>query len=297
MQTFRTKLSQVETALHEAAVYCGHGYESVSDEAVALVLGAAGLPPEQPLSLLDQPFPGQADPRLEALVGKRCRQRLPVAYCLQEAYLAGLRFIADPRALIPRSPVAHVVAERLVPWWPVDREPGVIVDVCCGGGSLGLVAAEAFPRAMVLLSDLDEQALSLASENIALYGRADRVCAMRADLLTSLSSGSVDVVLANPPYVSRAEMTELPPEYSAEPRIALEADAEGTALAVRLLREGGRVLAPDGLMVLEVGETWRALEDRLSKVPFLWLELPQGGSGVAVINAHELRDWDAAGIL
>ena len=297
MQTFRTKLSQVETALQDAAVYCGHGYESVADEAVALVLGAAGLSPEQPLSLLDQPFPGEVESRLAALLDQRCRQRLPVAYCLEEAYLAGLRFITDPRALIPRSPVAHVVAERLAPWWPDDREPGLIVDVCCGGGSLGLVAAEAFPDAIVLLSDLDGQALSLASENIALHGRADRVIALRADLLSALSSSSVDAVLANPPYVSRAEMAELPPEYNAEPRMALEADAEGTELAVRLLREGARVLAPDGLMLLEVGETWRALEGRLPKVPFLWLELPQGGSGVAVINAHELRDWDAAGIL
>ena len=297
MQTFRTKLSQVETALHEAAVYCGHGYESVSDEAVALVLGATGLPPEQPLSLLDQPFPGEAEFRLAALLDKRCRQRLPVAYCLEEAYLAGLRFIADPRALIPRSPVSHVVAERLTPWWPEEREPGVIVDVCCGGGSLGLVAAEAFPGAIVLLSDLDGQALTQASENIALHKRADRVIALRADLLSALSSGSVDVVLANPPYVSRAEMADLPPEYNAEPRMALEADAEGTELAVRLLREGARVLAPDGLMLLEVGETWMTLEDRLPKVSFLWLELPQGGSGVAVISAQELRDWDAAGIL
>ena len=297
MQTFRTKLSQVETALHEAAVYCGHGYESVSDEAAALVLGAARLAPEQPLSLLDQPFPIEAEPRLEALVDQRCRQRLPVAYCLQEAYLAGLRFIADARALIPRSPVAHVVAERLAPWWPEDREPGLVVDVCCGGGSLGLVAAEAFPKATVLLSDLDEQALSLASENVDLHDRAERVYAVRADLLSALSSDSVDVVLANPPYVSRAEMADLPPEYNAEPRMALEADAEGTALAVRLLREGARVLAPDGLMLLEVGETWMTLEDRLPKVSFLWLELPQGGSGVAVISAQELRDWDAAGIL
>ena len=297
MQTFRTKLSQVETTLQDAAVYCGHGYESASDEAVALVLGAAGLAPEQPLSLLDQPFPVEAEPHLAALLDQRCRQRLPVAYCLKEAYLADLRFIADARALIPRSPVAHVVAERLSPWWPEDREPGLIVDVCCGGGSLGLVAAEAFPDAMVLLSDLDEQALSLASENIVLHRRSDRVIALRADLLSALSSGSVDVVLANPPYVSRAEMAELPPEYNAEPRIALEADAEGTELAVRLLREGARVLAPDGLMLLEVGETWMTLEDRLPKVPFLWLELPQGGSGVAVISAQELRDWDAAGIL
>ena len=92
-------------------------------------------------------------------------------------------------------------------------------------------------------------------------------------------------------------MAELPPEYNAEPRIALEADAEGTELAVRLLREGARVLAPNGLMLLEVGETWMTLEDRLPKVPFLWIELPQGGSGVAVISAQELRDWDAAGIL
>ena len=297
MQTFRTKLSQVETTLQDAAVYCGHGYESASDEAVALVLGAAGLAPEQPLSLLDQPFPVEAEPHLAALLDQRCRQRLPVAYCLKEAYLADLRFIADARALIPRSPVAHVVAERLSPWWPEDREPGLIVDVCCGGGSLGLVAAEAFPDAMVLLSDLDEQALSLASENIVLHRRSDRVIALRADLLSALSSGSVDVVLANPPYVSRAEMAELPPEYNAEPRIALEADAEGTELAVRLLREGARVLAPDGLMLLEVGETWMTLEDRLPKVPFLWIELPQGGSGVAVISAQELRDWDAAGIL
>jgi len=297
MQTFRTKLSQVETALRDAAICCGHGYESAYDEAVALVLGAAGLPPEQPLSLLDQPFPVEAESQLAALLDQRCHHRLPVAYCLKEAYLAGLRFIADPRALIPRSPVSHMVAQRLTPWWPEDQEPGVIVDVCCGGGSLGLVAADAFPDAIVLLSDLDGQALSLASENIALHRRSDRVIALRTDLLSAFSSGSVDLVLANPPYVSRAEMAELPPEYNAEPRIALEADAEGTELAVRLLREGVRVLAPDGLMLLEVGETWMALEDRLPRVPFLWLELPQGGSGVAVISAQELRDWDAAGIL
>ena len=297
MQTFRTKLSQVETALQDADVYCGHGYESVWDEAVALVLGAAGLSPEQPLSLLDQPFPLDAETRLMDLLERRCDQRLPLAYCLQEAYLAGLRFIADPRALVPRSPVSHVVAERLSPWWPEDREPAVIVDVCCGGGSLGLVAAEAFPRATVLLSDLDELALSLAAENIGLHGRSDRVCALRADLLSAIQSGSVDMVLANPPYVSQAEMTELPVEYRAEPRIALEADAGGTELAVSLLREAVRILAPDGLMMLEVGETWTALEERLPKVPFFWLELPQGGSGVAAISAQELRDWDAAGIL
>jgi ribosomal protein L3 glutamine methyltransferase len=150
---------------------------------------------------------------------------------------------------------------------------------------------------MVLLSDLDQEALSLATENIILHEQSERVCAVRADLTSVIRSGCVDILLANPPYVSRAEMAELPSEYSHEPRIALEADAEGTELAVRLLRDAVRVLAPDGLMLLEVGETWMTLEDRLPKVPFIWLELPQGGSGVAAISAQELRDWDAAGIL
>ena len=297
MQTFRTKLSQVESALEKAGVYCGHGYESVADEAVALVLGAADLVPEQPVSLLDEPFPDDAEAQLADLLDRRCRRRLPVAYCLEEAYLAGLRFISDARALVPRSPVSHAVAERLSPWWPAQRDPAVIVDVCCGGGSLGLVAAAAFPDAAVLLSDLDQQALSLSTENIILHGRSDRVRAVRADLTGAICSGCVDILLANPPYVSRAEMAELPPEYSHEPSMALEADAEGTDLAVRLLREAARVLAPDGLMLLEVGETWMTLEDRLPKVPFLWLEMPQGGSGVAAISAQELRDWEAAGIL
>ena len=297
MQTFRTKLGQVETTLQEAGVYCGHGYDSVTDEAVALVLGATGLPPPQPLSLLDQPFPSDAEARLATLLDRRCRERLPVAYCLGESHLAGIRFIADPRALVPRSPIAHVVAERLSPWWSQVRDPDVIVDVCCGGGSLGLIAAEAFPGATVLLSDLNSLAISLAAENTTLHNRSDRVFMLRADLMSALGSGSADVVLANPPYVSRGEMAELPPEYCHEPRMALEADADGTELAVTLLRKAVRVLAPDGLMLLEVGETWPVLEDRLPKVPFLWLELPQGGVGVAAISAQELRDWNAAGIL
>ena len=281
--------------LQEAGVYCGHGYESVIDEALALVLGATGLPPVEPLSLLDQPFPSDAEVPLAALLDRRCRQRLPLAYCLGESYLAGLRFIADPRALVPRSPISHVVAERLL-------RGGLKVETRM---SLWMYAAAAAvwayrPRPSLvqrLLSDLDPQAISLAAENTTLHSHPDRVFMLRADLLSALRSGSADVVLANPPYVSRGELAELPPEYCHEPRIALEADADGTELAVNLLHDAVRVLAPDGLMLLEVGETWVALENRLPKVPFLWLELPQGGAGVAAISAQELRDWDAAGIL
>jgi len=297
METFRTKLRQVDKALAEASVCCGHGYESVHDEAVALVLGAAHLAPNQSLDLLDQAYPSEANERLDALVRGRCEDRMPVAYLLGVAYLAGLSFLSDQRALVPRSPIAHLIEEGLIPWWRGTKPPSVIADVCCGGGSLGILAAKRFPEASVWLADLDPDALALASENIARHRLSGRVRCVQGDLLTHFGEQSVDLLIANPPYVSDREMSELPPEYRHEPRIALEAEAAGTELAVRMLGQARSVLSADGLLVLEVGETMVELEARLERVPFLWLDLPQGGSGIAAISAQELRDWHAAGIL
>ena len=297
METFGTKLGQVERALLDAGVYCGHGYFSAHDEAVALLLGASGLSPDQDQSLLDAPFPPEAATQLDIWVAERCISRKPTAYILGEAYLGGYRFLSDERALIPRSPIAHLILEELSPWWSADFSPGTIVEVCCGGGNLGIVAAQVFQQSRVWLADLDASALSLARDNVALHKLADRVGCYRGDLLTAIAPGSVDLIIANPPYVSAAEMADLPPEYRHEPAMALVSEEEGTQLARQLLQQAATALRPDGLMVLEVGETMWEMEARYPKVPFLWLDLPQGGSGIAAMRAQELRDWSAAGIL
>jgi len=297
MATFGTKLGQVEAALDAAGLCFGHGYESAHDEAVALLLAAVKLPAAQSADLLAEPFPVEAEKRLGQMLAARCDQRQPVAYIIGEAYLAGVRFLSDHRALVPRSPIAQLLTEGLFPWWAAASPPRHIVDVCCGGGSLGIVAATCFPEATVLLSDLDSQALSLAAENIRFNDLGSRVFCLQADLLSALAAGSVDLILSNPPYVSTAEMRDLPAEYEHEPQVALEAEAEGTALALRVLRTAGLLLTSEGLLVLEVGETAETLECSLPRVPFTWVDLPQGGSGVAVISAQELRDWSAAGLL
>ena len=297
MATFATKLGQIEAALDAAGLCFGHGYASAHDEAVALLLAAAKLPAEQTAALLAEPFPVEAETRLNQMLAVRCNERQPVAYIVGEAYLAGVRFLSDHRALVPRSPIAQLLTEGLFPWWAAASSPRHIVDVCCGGGSLGIVAATCFPEATVTLSDLDSQALSLAAENVRFNDLGSRVFCVQADLLAALAAGGVDLILSNPPYVSVAEMRDLPAEYEHEPRVALEAEAEGTALALQVLRTAASVLSSEGLLVLEVGETAEALECSLPRVPFTWVDLPQGGSGVAVISAQELRDWRAAGIL
>ena len=297
MATFATKLGQVQAALDAAGLCFGHGYESAHDEAVALLLAAAKLPAAQSTALLAEPFPVEAEKRLSQMLAARCDARQPVAYIVGEAYLAGVRFLSDQRALVPRSPIAQLLTEGLFPWWAAASPPRHIVDVCCGGGSLGIVAATCFPEATVVLSDLDGQALSLAAENVRFNDLGSRVFCLQADLLTALAAGSVDLILSNPPYVSAAEMRDLPAESEHEPRVALVADAEGTALAAKVLKAASSLLTSEGLLVLEVGETAETLECSLPHVPFTWVDLPQGGSGVAVMSAQELRDWRAAGIL
>ena len=223
METFGAALSEVVERLTTANVFCGHGYESIHDEAVALVLGAARLPPEQTRDLLADPFPERAVARLSELLRGRCEDRVPLAYLLGEAWLAGLCFNCDDRALVPRSPIAQVLVEGCRPWWSQPMAPRTVVDLCCGGGSLGIIAAHVFTSSVVLLSDIDQLALSLAHENIQRCAPNGRVHCVMAHLLTPLAPKSIDLILANPPYVSTSEMHQLPPEYRYEPYGALQA--------------------------------------------------------------------------
>lgn len=290
MTTFRDILIHTETHLIEAGVFCGHGYESEHDEAVALVLAAASLSLlETGAEILDLPYPDKAKEALDEFLHKRCEMRLPVAYITGEAWLGPLCFKSDYRALVPRSPVAELVLNKLQPWYP-DISPGVIVDVCCGGGSLGMLAKWVFPDAQVLLSDIDSDAVGLARENAALH-TVDAV--IRADLLAWCADDSVDVILANPPYVDAEDMQNLPAEYLHEPGLALSGGYDGLDLVRTMLIDAARILRSDGVLVLEVGNSIEALEGLSPLLPPTWVELEQGGHGVAVFMAQDLAQWAA----
>jgi ribosomal protein L3 glutamine methyltransferase len=290
LATFRDILISTEKQLIEAEVFCGHGYESEHDEAVALVLAAASLSPlETGTEVLDEVYPADAEPVLVSYLSARCEKRLPVAYITGEAWLGPLCFKSDRRALVPRSPVAELVLNALQPWYE-GTSPSVIVDVCCGGGSLGMLAKWVFPGAQVLLSDIDADAVELARENAALH-EVDAV--VRADLLAWCADDSVDVILANPPYVDAEDMSDLPPEYLHEPGLALRGGEDGLDLVRVMLVDAARILRAGGILILEVGNSVEALEGLSPLLPPLWVELEQGGHGVAVFMAQDLAQWAA----
>ncbi|MEC7517705.1 MAG: 50S ribosomal protein L3 N(5)-glutamine methyltransferase [Pseudomonadota bacterium] len=288
MTTFREILIAAETELLSAELFFGHGYESAHDEAVALVLAAADCSlVDTNVAILDAGYPVTALPKLRSFLTARCQERLPVAYIIGEAWLGHLCFKSDARALVPRSPVAELVLNQFEPWYQ-GPDPQVIIDVCCGGGSLGMLAKSLFPSAQVLLSDLDSAALSLASENSQIHA-VDAI--VRADLLSWCGSSCVDIIIANPPYVDADDMQGLPAEYRHEPGLALAGGDDGLDLVRVLLTDAARILRPTGLLILEVGNSFGALDDLSNQLHPIWVDLAYGGHGVAVFMAQDLAQW------
>jgi ribosomal protein L3 glutamine methyltransferase len=248
-------IRNTEQRLRAAGLYYGHGTDNPHDEAAFLVLRGLRLPFNTDLS-------GPADPaRVEPLVKRRIRERIPAAYLLNEAWLDGERFYVDRRVIVPRSHIAFLLKGLRI-------APRRVLDLCTGSGCLAILAARAFPDAQVDASDVSAAALAVARRNVRAHRLARRIRLIRSDLFEGL--GKYDLVLANPPYVSAKGMRALPPEYRHEPGLALGAGSGGMDLVARILDSIESHLNPGGLLVCEVGDGKRALERAYPRLRLRW---------------------------
>ena len=274
----------------DAGVFFGHGTDNAWDEAVQLVLAVAGLPLDSGDEVLSVSIDAQAQARLGTLLQQRIELRRPLPYLLGRAWYAGLEFIADERALVPRSPLAELILSDFLPWY-TGPGPKRLLDLCCGGGSIGLSAAYYHPELEVDLADLDTEALALALENTAFHQLQGRCNVLQSDLFEQLAGRRYDIILSNPPYVDAQDIAAMPREYLSEPEIALGSGADGLDITRRILCCAEDFLEPEGLLVVEVGNSWEALEASYPTVPFTWLEFEQGGHGVFTLSAKELKSY------
>jgi ribosomal protein L3 glutamine methyltransferase len=250
----RELIRQTARRLRAAKLHFGHGTDNAHDEAAFLVLRGLGLPFDADLS-------GPADPaRIELLVKRRIKERIPAAYLLNEAWLDGERFYVDRRVIIPRSHLAFVL-KKLHP------APRRILDLCTGSGCLAILAARAFPRARVEASDISAAALQVAARNVRMHKRPIKL--VRSDLFSKLK-GRYDLIVSNPPYVTTAAMRKLPPEYRHEPGLALGAGRDGLDFVARILAGAQERLNPGGVLACEVGEGRAALERAYPAASFRW---------------------------
>ena len=276
--------------LDAAQVAFGHGTDNAFDEASWLVLWRLGLPLDTPLdgleSLADTPVQPQDQARVTALFDQRIATRKPAAYLTGEAWLQGVPFYVDERAIVPRSFIAELLAMDAIDPWLAPNATRVL-DLCTGNGSLAVLAALAYPELHIDAADIDADALAVARINVERHGLQQRIDLLLSDGWSALAQ-RYDLVLCNPPYVNSASMAQLPPEYRAEPTLALAGGTDGMGFIRRMLRGAAQHLQAGAALVLEIGHERDHFEAAFPRLELVWLQTSAGPDQVVLITREAL---------
>ena len=290
-------LQVAQNRLEQAELSYGHGTTNAHDEAAWLVLWSLGLPLDCDLEqVATQAVDEVQVERAMALVDERITSRKPAAYLTHEAWLQGVPFYVDERAIVPRSFIAELIAnaegaESIDPW--LGEHTRKVLDLCTGNGSLAVLAALAWPDVQVDAADISPDALAVAQINVERHQLQDRVRLVESDGWSALP-GSYDLILCNPPYVCRAGMDALPPEYLAEPRISLDGGLEGgddgMDFVRHLLADAARHMNPGAVLVLEIGNEREHFERAFPRLEAYWPDTTSGTGPVVLLTQEALAE-------
>jgi ribosomal protein L3 glutamine methyltransferase len=286
-----TLIQAVEAAaqrLREAGVSFGHGTTNAFDEAVWLVLWRLGLPLDELDGVAERVLTDAEVQAVDTLVQERITTRRPAAYLTQEAWLQGVPFYVDERAIVPRSLIAEPLADGTLDAW-LGEHTRRVLDLCTGNGSLAVLAALAWPEVTVDAADLSADALAVARINVERHGLQQRVTLHQGDGLAALAGQPPhDLILCNPPYVNSASMAALPAEFRAEPALALAGGDDGMDFIRGLLRTAPAHLSEHGVLVLEIGHERAFFEAAFPRLEVVWLPTSAGDDQVLLVTRDAL---------
>jgi ribosomal protein L3 glutamine methyltransferase len=290
LSTIRDLIRWSVSRFNEAGIFYGHGTENAWDEAVALIVHSLHLPNDINPAVMDARVTSKEREEIYNLIQRRVQDRVPLPYLTHEAWFAGESYFVDERVLIPRSPIAELIQNQFQPW--IEPESvHQILDLCTGSGCIAIACAKAFPDAKVVAGDISSDALAVAKINVLRHEVEEQVELHQSDLFAELPEKKYDIIVSNPPYVDAEDMSSLPNEYHHEPELGLAAGASGLDVALRILKNALRYLSPNGILIIEVGNSEYALAEQFPDVPFTWLEFQNGGGGVFLLTAKELKQY------
>ena len=273
--------------LEQAGVSFGHGTTNAHDEAAWLVLWRLGLPLDSDVDFMaNQPVAPADQARVATLFEERIATRKPAAYLTKEAWLQGVPFYVDERAIVPRSFIAELIADGGIDEFLSDQTRRVL-DLCTGNGSLAVLAAMAWPEVDVTGADISPDALAVARINVDKHGLQDRIALQLSDGLAAVP-GPWDLILCNPPYVNAASMAQLPAEYRAEPELALAGGADGMDFVRQLFADAPACMSEDAVIILEIGNERAYFEAAFPQLPVFWLDTSSGEDQVLLVTRRAL---------
>lgn len=286
-----TLIDAVEAAaarLTAAQVAFGHGTQRAFDEAAWLVLWRLALPLDALDAHADRRLTAPEVDAIDALIQARIDTRQPAAYLTGEAWLHGVAFDVDARVIVPRSLIAEPLLDGTLDAW-LSAPPLRVLDLCTGNASLAVLAAMAWPQAHVDAAELSVDALAVARKNVQRHALAARIELLQGDGLAAVAGRRYDVVLCNPPYVNAASMKALPPEYRAEPSMALVGGIDGMDFIRGLIANAHHHLSDAGILVLEIGHEVAHFERAFPALDVAWLETSGGDVSVLLCSRSALH--------
>ena len=289
--TVAAAVAQAALRLSSAGLAFGHGTTNAEDEAAWLVLWRLGLPldsdlSDAPDSIAHRTVTAEEAAAVDALIDQRIQTRKPAAYLTHEAWLQGVPFYVDERAIVPRSFIAELLADGSIDDF-LGEHTRRVLDLCTGNGSLAILAAMAYPEVEVTGADISADALAVARINVDKHGLAQRVQLQISDGMASLP-GPWDLILCNPPYVNAQSMSNLPAEYRAEPELALAGGTDGMDFIRRLLRDAPARMSEHAVLVLEIGNEREFFEAAFPTLPVFWIETSAGEDQVLLVTRQAL---------
>jgi len=287
-QTLRDVLRHAVTRFNTEQLYFGHGSDNAFDEAAYLLLHTLKLPLDRLEPFLDARLTEQEITALLALIERRAKDRVPVAYLTNEALLGEYRFYVDERVIVPRSFLAELIPEQFQPWATDPDRVTNVLELCTGSGCLAIMLADAFPNAKIDAVDLSADALAVADKNVTDYQLTDRITLHHSDLYNALPPKRYDLIISNPPYVNSASMANLPSEYQAEPAMALAGGDDGMDIVRRIVAGAKKRLTPRGVLVVEIGNEFAYAEAAFADLELTWLSTSAGDEAVFLVTADQL---------
>jgi len=277
--------------MDRAGLFFGHGTDNAHDEAAWLVLHVLGAPLDGSFSDWDATLDAERQKAVRQLLQRRIETRCPLAYLTGTARFCGLEFIVNANVLVPRSPLAELIAGQFSPWLQVrsdDGGRGRLLDMCTGGACIATAMATYIPGIDIDAVDISPAALEVAARNVKQHKVADRVQLIQSDLFSALDGRRYDLIVSNPPYVAADVLARLPAEYHAEPSVGLVSGNDGLDIVLKILDASTVHLQQWGILVVEVGESAQRLIELLPRMPFLWLEFQQGDDGIFLLEYDQL---------
>ena len=289
--TVAAAVARAAQRLSSAGLAFGHGTTNAEDEAAWLVLWRLGLPldsdlSDAPDSTAHRAVTAEEAAAVDALIDQRIQTRKPAAYLTHEAWLQGVPFYVDERAIVPRSFIAELLADGSIDDF-LGEHTRRVLDLCTGNGSLAILAAMAYPEVEVTGADISADALAVARINVDKHGLAQRVQLQISDGMESLP-GPWDLILCNPPYVNAQSMSNLPAEYRAEPELALAGGTDGMDFIRKLLRDAPARMSEHAVLVLEIGNEREFFEAAFPTLPVFWIETSAGEDQVLLVTRQAL---------